>query len=439
MVVPMKHWLEEAVRDCPCGRVHASPVAHVEISRGATDVLPGIVSAGAPGPGSLVLLADPDTWDAAGSRAAALLRSDGAKVHELLCTSAPHADDVTLAGLENRLPRDVRGLVAVGAGTINDLGKALAAKAGAPLVTLGTAASMNGYASSIVALTERGLKKTLPAQPARALVLDLEVIAAAPQRLNSAGFGDLMSKPVSSADWLLSREFFGTPVCPTALSMADDAVLRARALAEGIGRSEPDALATLTEALVLSGLSMSYAGASSPASGGEHLISHYLDISEKGWGRIPRLHGEQVAVGTLVSLRLYGALRSGGPARAEGALPPEEDDDALRALHAHLEEAALDELLTEAGAKRALVPPRAERRALLLSRWDEIWGRLDTQLAGSASLVRDLELAGAPAAPEEIGLDPVRLRDTVLRARHMRRRYTVLDLAADLGALEELA
>jgi glycerol-1-phosphate dehydrogenase [NAD(P)+] len=435
----MNRWLEKPVTDCPCGRTHESPVARVEIAGGALDALPRIVRSEAPGEGALVVLADPDTWDAAGSRAAALLRAEGADVAELLCARAPHADDVTLATLEARLPSGVRGIVAVGAGTINDLGKALAEKTHAPLVTAGTAASMNGYASSIVALTERGLKKTLPARPARALVLDLDVISAAPRRLNSAGFGDLMSKPVSSADWLLSREFFGTPICPTALSMADEAVLRARTLAAGVGRAEPEALAALTEALVLSGLSMSYAGASSPASGGEHLISHYLDISEKGWGRTPRLHGEQVSVGTLVSLRLYTALSAGGPASARGPLPPEEDDDTLRALHAHLEGAALEELLAEARAKRELVPSRESRRALLATRWREIWQALDTQLAGSKGLAEDLELAGAPTRPIEIDLDASRLRDTVLRARHMRRRYTVLDLAADLGALEDLA
>jgi glycerol-1-phosphate dehydrogenase [NAD(P)+] len=432
-------WLEATVGDCPCGRPHRITLRHVvlgdDVLEETVDLLPPATALASP----LLLLADPDTYDAAGRQVARLLRQAGHRVEEVITGRVPHADARTLEGLRLALSCAPARVVAVGSGTLNDLGKVLAGEAGVPLVTVATAASMNGYTSPIASLTVDGLKVTRPAPPAEALVVDTRVLAAAPPRLNRAGFGDLLSRPVSGADWVLSHALLGEPLCPTALSVADQAVTRARSRAGAIAHQEPGALADLAEALLLSGLSMALADASSPASGGEHLFSHYLDMSATGWGRESFLHGEQVAVGTLVSLDLYAGIREGGPPSPDAPIPPEEDDGALARLHQHLEPAALGSLLAEAGAKRRREPGRIERRRTLVKRWEEIDRLLDEQLASSAGIVEDLRRAGTPATLAAIDLTPERARDLILRARHLRNRYTVLDLAADLGRLEELA
>lgn len=436
---PLDRWLGTTVSGCPCGREHRIGVERVLLGDGALGGLPDLLPSPTALGGPVLLLADPDTYEAAGETAAGLLRRAGHRVEEALTGRRPHADDHTLESLRSSLACAPGRVAAVGAGTINDLGKVLAEEAGVPLITVGTAASMNGYTSPIASLTLGGLKVTRPARPAAALVIDEAVLAAAPERLNRAGFGDLMSKPVSGADWVLSRELLGEPVCPTALALADEAVTAARSRAAEIGEQRPAALGLLAEALLLSGLSMALAGASSPASGGEHLLSHYLDMSEEGWGREARLHGEQVAVGTLVSLHLYRRLLEGGPPDPEGPVPPEEDDEALTTRHAHLAPAALAALLGEARAKRERVPHREERRRLLAERWTRIRAALEDQLAGSEGLAADLRAAGAPTDFAAIGLPRGRVEELVRGARHMRDRFTVLDLAADLGRLEEIA
>jgi glycerol-1-phosphate dehydrogenase [NAD(P)+] len=48
-----------------------------------------------------------------------------------------------------------------------------------------------------------------------------------------------------------------------------------------------------------------------------------------------------------------------------------------------------------------------------------------------------LRAAGCPTAPEEIGLGREDLKETYFRARTIRSRYTVLDLAAETGVFEE--
>jgi len=438
-LAPLLPWLGRRIEHCPCGRHHEVALRRVVGGAGALDGLADLVRALVPRGAPVLLLADPDTRDAAGCRARENLVRAGHPVEELLAGREPHCDDVTLEALAREIRTSPALLVAVGAGTINDLGKLLAARLGVPQVTVATAASMNGYASSIAAFTERGLKRTIPAPPPVALVLDADVLAAAPPRLRAAGFGDLLSKPVSSADWLLARALVDEPVCETALSLADAAAAGIRERAAAIGAGDPGAVLSLAVALVLSGISMAVAGASSPASGGEHLVSHYLDISAEARVRPPRLHGEQVAVGTLASLALYRRLREAAPPDPSAPPPPEEDDRALRRLHGHLPPRTLEVLLAEARAKRERRPDRGERRRRLARAWDATWRILDRQLAAGEGLAGDLRRAGAPTSFRDIDVEPERARHVVRAARHMRNRYTVLDLAADLGLLEEFA
>ena len=426
-------WLDRPDEGCSCGRIHQVPITRLGVGPGLIDAVPDYLPRPAAG-GDLLLLADPDTWQAAGEKVARTLRAAGHRLFEQVLPAAPRADDVTLADLLRTLPCTPGWIIAVGSGTIGDLGKLLADRTGAQLCTVATAASMNGYASSIAAFTRRGLKITLPMAPPRVIVVDTQVLAAAPSRLGAAGFGDLLSKPLSGADWKLSHLLLGEAICPTALQVADDAVRRARRDAAGIASGEPAAYGTLIEALLLSGISMSIAGASSPASGGEHLLSHYLDISAEGWARPPRLHGEQVAVGTLVCARLYAFLRAAGP--PAGPPPSEEDDDALRILHAHLPAEALEALLAEARAARQQKPDRMARLTRLQEGWERIWHTVDEQLGDAAGLERDLATAGCPTRFSQIDVDPSLAGQLLRRARHMRRRYTVLDLAADLGRLD---
>ena len=309
-----------------------------------------------------------------------------------------------------------------------------------PLVTVATAASMNGYLSPIAALTLGGLKLTVPAEPARLLLLDLEVLAAAPPRLAAAGFGDICSKPVSGADWVLASWLLDEPLCPTALSVADDAVARACAVAPGIGRGEHDAVATLVEALLLSGISMALAGASSPASGGEHLVSHYLDMSEAGWQRAPFLHGEQVAVGTRASLAFYRRLfDAAGRPDPDAAPPVEPPGPAFDALHAQLGDTVRGEMAREAAVKRDLAGGRAARAARATDAWPELAARLARQLEGSRGIEGALEAAGVPTRFSGIDVTRARAVHVLRAARHVRRRYTVLDMACDLGRLDPWA
>lgn len=361
--------------------------------------------------------ADPETWAASGLAGKAWL-----------LPPHPHADEET-ADRVAEAAAGASGLVAVGSGTINDLGKCAAESLGCEFAILATASSMNGYASAIAAIVARGLKTTRPARPARVIVLDTEILAAAPKALTRAGLGDLISKPVSDTDWWLSDRLEGTGYDTLPGAIVEHAVRRATASAAGLMKGDATAHMALAEALVLSGVAMVVAGSSAPASGGEHLLSHLWDMEALQAGREVRLHGAQVGVATCISAALYQRLiRLKRPDfRSPGAWAVEEAR--IRKDHGRL----ADTILDQARRKHA----RAEQRlAFLRDRWAELRDEMAERALPTPAEVRaPLVACGAPNTLADLGTDRADGARVLRLARDIRDRVTVLDLGFDLGIL----
>ena len=205
-------------------------------------------------------------------------------------------------------PRTADALVAVGSGTINDLCKYAAASDGKPYVVFATAPSMNGYTSANAAITVDGHKKTLPATSPRWRVHRSRRCSPRRRaRMIRAGLGDSLCRSTAQADWSLSRNLLGTPVSPRRRSRCSPTTSRrCSAAPEALIAGDLDAMRALARTLVLSGLGMTICDGSYPASQGEHLISHYIDMFAPG-DRPAQFHGEQVAVATLTMARHPGS------------------------------------------------------------------------------------------------------------------------------------
>ncbi len=354
----------------------------------------------------------------------------------------PTCDEATVGALRRALadhPPDA--VVAVGGGTVNDVVKASAGPAGVPYVVAPTAASMNGYTSGIAAVLEGGVKRTTPYPAVRGVFADPALVGQAPQALTRAGLGDLLSKSVCGADWKLASLLHGVPWSPLPGELVLAAEQASIAAADGIGRGEPEAMATLLEALLLSGISMVLAGSSAPASGAEHLFSHMIDMRRHVSGAPINLHGAQVGVGTLMTAALYEALfdypvvERVDPAALASAHPTW-DAEAARISSVH------GPLAPEiAACYRPKWRPAEEQRAFvdgIVGRWAELRSATAAIVRPVSELRGALEAAGAPTTAAELGVDDDEARELFVVARDMRARYTVLDLAWDLGLLEEL-
>ncbi len=425
---------------CECGKVHVVPTRRIVLEEEAYRRLPEVLEELSL-PGDVCVVADENTLEVLGRRVVRLLSEEGYGVQKAVVPSPAEgtvrADQATAEELVSSLP-PVSLLIAVGSGTINDLTKFAAYQKGVPYVVLPTAPSMNGYTSSIVALTVSGLKTTSEANPPVAVVADMDVLVESPMELIVSGLGDLVSKPVSTADWKLSEMVEGGYFCSVPVELVEEIEPRYRNDPAGIRLRRPEAIRGLTEGLLYSGISMVIAGSSSPASGGEHLISHTLDMQADLAGRVHGYHGSQVGIATLFTAALYEKVMQEEISSFDvEALAAQEDTPRqrlsdLKEYWGPLAEVVGKEFSVKLRGKRG----RRDRLMTIRKKWDEIGRELARFLRPWHEIKSVLREAGAPTGIRDIGVSLDQFRAAVLHAREMRRRYTVLDLAHDFGVLQ---
>jgi glycerol-1-phosphate dehydrogenase [NAD(P)+] len=258
--------------------------------------------------------------------------------------------------------------------------------------------------------------------------LDLTVLAAAPVRMIRAGLGDVLCRSTAQVDWLLAHVLLGTTYAedPFAIQADDERILLDRA--GDLARGDLNAIRALARLLALSGLGMLLVGSSHPGSGGEHAISHYLDMFLRP--HPGSLHGEQVGVASRTMARLQAEIlaREQPPTVA----PQRIDADAMRQRYGRLAGECLAVM-----RKKALDADAAETfNARLAERWPAIRARLQAVALPPERIEQAMRSAGAATVPEDLGTDSAFYRAAVLHAREIRERYSMLDLAADAGLLK---
>ena len=179
--------------------------------------------------GRCLVVADATTWPLAGDRLAASLGRCGYETDRHLVPlrdgySSPLAGDAEVEALDERLllaALPFSSVTAVGGGTINDIAKLAAFRRGLPYAVIPTTPSMNGYTSGIAAILQAGVKTTISSRVPVACLADLTLLQAAPARMIAAGLGDMVSRPVSLADWYLSHRLLGTEYSAAAVTLAE--------------------------------------------------------------------------------------------------------------------------------------------------------------------------------------------------------------------------
>jgi len=327
------------------------------------------------------------------------------------------------------------GLVAVGSGTVNDLTRAVAHRRERPYVVVATAASMNGYTSAIVALLERGLKTTRTADPPVAVFADPQVLVDAPIDLTLAGLGDLVSKPFCGCDWkiasLVRREYH----CDVPDQLLSVPFANALEVFPWLVNRDPDAVILLFQMLLVSGLSMAVTGTSSPASGAEHLLSHYWDMVHLRDGSPLNLHGAQVGVGSLVIDRLYREIFELDFKDAD--FTPNPNLEKARKIVGEKFGTLAAAVWPQWEAKLAA---RTERDLERLAQHESlIKGEIERTLAVGRKVRSVLTAAGAPTSAQQLGISADELEAAIHQGRKIRNRYTALDVAAEFGILDTFA
>jgi len=194
------------------------------------------------------------------------------------------------------------------------------------------------------------------------------------------------------------------------------------------------------EGLLLSGFAMQHTRTSRPASGAEHQFSHLWDMEHHTYLGSAPSHGFKVGVATRFVAALYEQALAEPFAKMDVAAVcdhwPEKSaaEEAARALFVGTDFPDLG--VQETQAKYVSRERLASQLETLKRVWPELKARLQSQLFTASDVKRRLEAVGAPSEPERIGISRARLRESVIRAQHIRRRFTVLDLAVRTGRLE---
>lgn len=340
-------------------------------------------------------------------------------------------------------------VVALGGGTISDIGKIAVRRArgegeSSPvLVTVQTAASVDGYTDDVSVVLRGGVKRTVPSCWPDAVLADSATIAEAPARMNRAGFGEMTSMLVAPADWRLASlvgidpTFQEGPIRLLGRLGAD-----LGSWSHGVAVADPDAVARLTRALALRGIATGIAGTTAVLSGVEHLVSHMLDQHHTQHHLPMGLHGAQVGAASVVSAAawelLVERLDGGRPlAVRTDHLEPETAQARVEHAFGHLDEdgRVAAECLADYSRKAVAIRARVGDVEHLVAAWPRHRDDLIRLLTPSAEIAAGLRAAGTAATFEE--LDPVVAPDlarwAVASCALMRNRFTVVDLLDLLG------
>jgi len=425
---------------CGCGRVHEAPLQFVRVGRKAVESLPeALDSIGCSHP---FIVCDVNTKKAAWDRVGAVLDSAGIP-YQLHCIQQTHLepDEQAVGELCMMFDPSCDVVVALGSGVINDCCKVFAHAAGRPQVIVGTAPSMDGYASNCASMIIKQVKTTLYSDCPAAIIADTEIMKDAPARMLWAGLGDMLAKYIALCEWRIAHLITGEYYCENVAALMRRTLERIVAAAPRLMERDPEVIGAIAEGLILSGVAMAFAGVSRPASGQEHYFSHVWEMFALSRGLPAELHGIQVGVGTVLCFRLYERLL---------ALQP--DEERARACMA-----AFDSKAWEARLRRVYGPAaqtlidheyslwhkndpeaHAQRLGRIIDSWPEIRRAIEA-LPQAENILRLMAETGMPVRPEQIGESPQDVRDALITARDTRDKYLTGSLLWDLGLLEDFA
>ena len=303
--------------ECNCEQKrHSAPVKCIEVSENAIEKVPQILKDYK----KIFLVADENTYKVAGKRVEELLKSKGMHSHTCIIdapelpTNANVGKVLIEAGIDdevydiNSFSTNPDYILAVGSGSVNDICRMVSYRMGIEYGIVGTAPSMDGYASVVAPLIVGNKKIVYTCSIARHIIIDLNICSQAPYELLLAGVGDMIGKYVAILDWELSHKLTGEYYCKKTADMVIEATQKCIESSVVLNERKIDTIKNTIDGLILSGLGIAYTGSSRPASGTEHMVGQTWEIMDLEKGKVPNLHGIEVGEATFAAIVMYKKL-----------------------------------------------------------------------------------------------------------------------------------
>lgn len=377
------------------------------------------------------LVADANTYAGLGKEVEARLAAAGLDVCTILLTGREViVDELQVIDVMLRNEARDRAFLAVGSGTITDITRFVTLQTGGAFISVPTAPSVDGYTSPITPMVVRRLKITGPGHLPQAIFADLDTLRAAPRTMIASGAGDVIAKWTSTADWRLGSLLWTDRFDEAIAQRFTTALYKVVDSADEIGHATPPGIRSLMEALIEAGLCMADFGTSLPASGSEHLLSHFWESRLLVENRPALLHGAKVGVGTSLIAAYWQQVR--GMSRAEAArrlaahgLPDRDQEIAnIRAGWPF----AVDQVLAEqANFLNMDAAGYAALSEKILGHWDDIQA-IAADVPPPERVIDTLRRVGGPTTVAELGLETRDLADALAYAHYLRNRLPMLRL-----------
>jgi len=424
---------------CSCGRSHKTDLKDVEISAGAVEKIPHYINKY--GHKRVFIVCDCNTYRVCGEKVKSIL--DAAKIpNALYVFSAEEVvpDEAAIGELMVSFDKDADLIIAIGTGTINDSCKFVSYQMKRDYFIVATAPSMDGFASDGAPLITNHLKTTYPTHTPQVIIGDLDVLCNAPMNMITAGLGDILGKYTCLIDWKISHVINEEYYCETIAQMVDVSIQKVVGNIESVKSRDPKVIANIMEALILTGIAMSFIGNSRPASGSEHHISHFWEMKFLFEGRKPVLHGTKVGIGTVAITYLYGILKT-QKIDFEKARATADNFDCKKwekKITDTYSFAAPGVIKLEENVKKNSPETHSVRIATIEKHWPEIVDIMNS-LPAVSKIEKMLSELDAPINPAQVGVDYQVVVDSIIVAKEVRDRYTILQLLWDLGIADEMA
>ena len=423
---------------CSCGRVHKCELEYLKIAPGILSEVPEMLRVlGSKKP---FVLFDKNTYEAAGKEVLRILDDQGISyVEYMLPGDHPKPGEWEVGSVIMHFDPSCDLILAVGSGVLNDTAKVVSLATGIKNAVVGTAPSMDGYASNSSSMEMNKVKVSLYNHAPRGILLDTEVLAKAPMRMLQAGFGDMIAKYIALCEWRFSHIITGEYYCEEIADLMRTALQRVVDAADRIVTRDPEAIGRIAEGLVLAGIAMAYAEISRPASGLEHYFSHMWEMMALERDKPYDLHGIQVGVGTMLCMKLYRHIRKIQPnrAKAEAHMKAFSEKEWESEVYRIFGKTAPEVLEVEKKAHKNDPAGHAERLERILGNWDEIVRAMDEELPDYEKLRAQMEALGAPVKPSDLGISLQDTLDAFMGSRDIRAKYLTSTLLWDLGEIEE--
>ncbi|MBQ7399516.1 MAG: sn-glycerol-1-phosphate dehydrogenase [Clostridia bacterium] len=304
--------LNEKFENCSCGRKHICLIDYVKIGKGAINTLPLLCKKY----NSILLVCDNNTYRVCGKNVETILAE---KISNRIVLESNGdvviPNEEKISEIESGIQPETGLIIGVGSGVINDLCKYVSFKHNLEYFIVATAPSMDGYASVGAALILKGMKVTINARPPKAIIGDTDVLKNAPQKMLQAGYGDIIGKYSCLNDWKLSALINNEYFCDNIYNLTLSQTEKVKPFAHALLNKNEEAVESLMEALVTVGIAMSYVGNSRPASGSEHHLSHYFEITGILENKDYYSHGIDVMYSTAITAKIRENIINSYPSK----------------------------------------------------------------------------------------------------------------------------